>query len=512
MKPAGPKAAIHERIVLRFAGVRRLVALLEEERVSPLHSELTMGIALRGFSIALLAVLSTCTAWSAEQAAPGASGASAPAAIESATAAPAASVAPVQLGSPDYRPTPERPFGWRGDGSGQFPGATPPTEWLAKKNVRWATVVGSSYSSPILTDRFVIVTAEPNLVVCLNRADGTVQWKIKVQAADLPDAKSQKAAEKYKPPEAGAGLAAATPLTDGTTIYVLFANGILDALDLNGKSKWITLVDARRMAGYGRSSSPILYAGKLFVHMTDLHAFDPATGKELWVNTDAKSNYGTPTGTKIEGVDVIVTSAGDVVGVADGKTLDTAIGQCFHASPIAKENTIFFGEGAAAAVRVTLKNGKYKDKELWDIPMPGDVFSSPILHGGLLFTATGKGELFAFDASDKGLPDPVIAGRRLFDGDAIGGPPPDAAPGGAPGGDAPGGPTPIDYASLTLAGKYLFLNSNQGDTVVLDATREAKPVAKNTLPDGSGASPVFSGTDLYLRDGNKLFCISQHAH
>ncbi len=33
------------------------------------------------------------------------------------------------LGSPEYRPTPERPVGWRGDWTGHFTGATPPTVW-----------------------------------------------------------------------------------------------------------------------------------------------------------------------------------------------------------------------------------------------------------------------------------------------------------------------------------------------------------------------------------------------
>jgi outer membrane protein assembly factor BamB len=33
------------------------------------------------------------------------------------------------LGAPDYRPTPQRPLGWRGDWTGRFPGATPPTQW-----------------------------------------------------------------------------------------------------------------------------------------------------------------------------------------------------------------------------------------------------------------------------------------------------------------------------------------------------------------------------------------------
>ncbi len=33
------------------------------------------------------------------------------------------------LGSPDFKPSPEHPLGWRGDGTGNYPGATPPTTW-----------------------------------------------------------------------------------------------------------------------------------------------------------------------------------------------------------------------------------------------------------------------------------------------------------------------------------------------------------------------------------------------
>ena len=34
-----------------------------------------------------------------------------------------------QLGSPDFSPSASNPIGWRGDGSGQYPGATPPISW-----------------------------------------------------------------------------------------------------------------------------------------------------------------------------------------------------------------------------------------------------------------------------------------------------------------------------------------------------------------------------------------------
>ena len=43
--------------------------------------------------------------------------------------APAKGNDKVPLGSPEFYPSPLRPVGWRGDGTGHFPGATPPTTW-----------------------------------------------------------------------------------------------------------------------------------------------------------------------------------------------------------------------------------------------------------------------------------------------------------------------------------------------------------------------------------------------
>ena len=389
------------------------------------------------------------------------------------------------LGSPDFCPTLQRPFGWRGDGSGRFPGATPVTEWSATKNVRWATVVGRSYSSPIVTDKFVFVTSEPDVLICLDRAGGKVLWKVEIRPADLTDANSRKAAEKYEAPKDGSGLTAATPLTDGKNIYAVLGNGIICAVDLDGKRKWTVGIDADPTTGYGRSSSPIIVAGKLIVHLSNLHAFDPATGRQLWVNTEAKSSYGTPVHLRIGNVDLIVTPNGDVVRATDGKSVASEIGRASHSSPIqCGEGAVCFGNTEVVALRL---NAAFKEQELWNGMVTGDVFGSPLLHENTLFIATSAGELFAFNASGKGEQEPLISARKLFEN------------------ENPGGPTA--YASLTLAGTYLFLNSNKGETVVLEATREARLVGRNKLPGGSGASPVFSGKDLFLRDGDKLFCI-----
>lgn len=378
--------------------------------------------------------------------------------------------------------------GWRGDGSGRYPDASPATRWSATTNVRWSTTVGKSYSSPIVTDRLVLVTAEPNLLICLDRATGKERWRVENKPTDLADPAAQKTAAAYEPPPDGSGMTAATPLTDGVHVYAVFANGIVRAVDLDGKPVWCSFIEAEQSTAYGRSASPILVAGKLIVHMTHLYAFDPASGKRLWMNNDARSTYGSPVGLTVGEVPLIVTAAGDVARADDGKGVNSSIGLSFNASPIVADGLVYFSDQAGVkAVRLT---AAFKDQEQWSRDLGTDVFGSPVLHDGVLFAITGPGELFAYDAKATGTPPPLIDARVLFEGGG-------------------GGAEPLVYASLTLAGRYLFLHTNHGDSVVLEATREAKEVARNKLPAGSGAAPVFSGKDMFLRAGDQLFCIGE---
>ena len=397
------------------------------------------------------------------------------------------------LGAADFRPTPERPFGWRGDGTGSFPGAAPVTDWSETRNIKWSATVGTGFASPVFAGDLVIVFSEPGTVVALGAVDGRVRWRAVAGPDDLPDPADRAAAREYEPPKDGAGFAAATPVTDGRSVYVVLASGIVRALDVaTGKPAWARYVPTPQNTGYGRSASPVLAGGRLFVHLTNLHALDPATGKDVWVNEDAKSTYGTPVVTRVGHTDVLVTPAGDVVRAADGKTLATGLASVTHPSPVAAGATVFVAEGQVCATRLS---DKFKDDQVWDFRLDGDVFGSPVLHGGRVLIVTGAGELFAFGTAAKGTLEHPALRRRLF------------APPAEEGG---GGGVPTVYASPALAGNHLFVTSTRGETVVLEAGPEMKEVARNRLPrGGAGGSPIFSGDRMWIRDGEKLYCIGR---
>ena len=88
-------------------------------------------------------------------------------------------------GSPKFLPTADSPVGWRGDGSGRFPGATPPTSWerrkagngYATRNILWATPLpNNGVASPILVGPRIFVTTEPSDLVCIDKASGRILW------------------------------------------------------------------------------------------------------------------------------------------------------------------------------------------------------------------------------------------------------------------------------------------------------------------------------------------------
>jgi outer membrane protein assembly factor BamB len=168
------------------------------------------------------------------------------------------------LGAPDFKPSPDHPRGWRGDGGGRYLAASPAAEWSAKKNILWSADVGRGHSSAVVVGQRVFITAEPNVLVCLGAATGKELWRSTHKLSELPAgfiAKGPEQSGEY-------GDATPTPVSDGKSVWVFLGTGVVACYDLEGKRRWIDWFDFRRTTTYARTRSggtPTFSANRMFV-------------------------------------------------------------------------------------------------------------------------------------------------------------------------------------------------------------------------------------------------------
>jgi len=377
---------------------------------------------------------------------------------------PAATSAPIR----EPEEAPSAIMGFRRNGTGIFPAAAPPLTWSEKQNVRWRAAVGHAASSPVVAGDRVVVLSEPGVLVCLRRADGAELWRSALGSPPLGKPSKE--------------LARATPVTDGRAVYVTLGDGTVAAFGLDGTRLWSGRVD-RPPLSYGASASPVLAGETLLVDGAGLCGMDSARGDLRWLSKAALPHYGTPAVLTLEGRPYAVTAKGFVVRVSDGEThpapIAEGLGGDQSPSPVVRGDVVYFAYRRCSAVRVALKDGKVVSEKLWEQELPGDVIASPVVAGGMLFVVpAGSPEYRVLDAKTGD----VLLEKEL-----------DLAPN--------------LYPSLALAGGRLYLGNDEGEMLVLEPGRAYKELARNRLPEGSAASPVFAGGHLFLRGGEFLYCI-----
>ena len=382
-------------------------------------------------------------------------------------------------------------FGWRGDGSGLFPKADPPTEWDIDtgKNILWKTEVGKSQSSPIVVGDRVFLTAEQDLLLCVDRKTGKILWQKDNGYTALPT--GMKVPEKRPPASPGCGYSTPTPVSDGKAVYASFGTGVVACYDFDGTRRWIQYLDMEQTTEYGRSASPVLAGGKLIVSLGGLDALDPQTGKTLWEAKDAKCSYGSPAVARIGDVDVLFTPMGDCVRVSDGKILAEELGKAKYVTPAVLDGGIVvYASPPAVALKLPAKAADtVKPTRLWENEdIEGEFFASPVCHDGLIYTASNEGVLYVLDAKTG-----KIAWQKELDIPSAGG---------------KMGAEPANlYPSLALVGKHILLGNDTGTTLVLVPGREYKALSRNVLDKGCGSCLVPDGKQLFLRSGKRLYCI-----
>ena len=441
----------------------------------------------------------------------------------------------------------DEPFGFRANGQGRFPNATPVLEWSPTNNVIWRTELPKfSNSSPVLTSNRLFTCAEPSLLICVNLADGKILWQKsndyadvltnpeqqnKLQSADAAvNAVNQRLAAKLDERDETAwlmykhrdpslktkvdalqaevdeihkellkanglvlpvtrpenGYTSATPVTDGKHVWAVFGSGVVVCYDVNGKRIWAAKIDTPcDHMGWGSCSSPVLAGKILLVQYNTIFGLEAETGKVLWKGKDV---YADPKEHKVE----VGTAALEKIG--DQYTAYTCKGTAINVS-----------NGAEVAS---------------DLKKLGN---SPVLQDGVLYCIEAKSEAFRLSRNPADKP------AKLWDGEAL-----------EPGAyyasplvqdgliyvltgsgklfvlDAKTGQKVYEkkilggtcYCSPTLAGKYILIGSDNGKMVVIEPGREYKEVAQNDL-EPFRSTPVFAGSRMYVRTLKSLYCIGK---
>lgn len=168
--------------------------------------------------------------------------------------------------------------GFRGpNASGLSSAKNIPIEFGPSKNVLWKIPLPPGTSSPIFAaDRLYLTAAESGqlLTFAIDRATGRILWR-----RALPQNRREELHQLNSP-------ASATPVTDGTNVYVFFGDFGLASYGPDGEERWrLPLGPFHNFHGMG--TSPILAGGKLILSCDQdvgsfLLAVDPDTGKQLW--------------------------------------------------------------------------------------------------------------------------------------------------------------------------------------------------------------------------------------
>lgn len=438
------------------------------------------------------------------------------------------------------------PVGWRTDGTGKYPNANPPTKWSDTENVIWKTPLpGFSNATPVITGDKIFICSEPDILICVSKSTGKILWQSVNSFLELiPAEEREKAAEmgqkgrdlqkeldkiskkmrpfqkklkknkddeeaarELKPLEEEAdklkkdieplkkymmpathdvnGYSSPTPVTDGKYLYVTYTTGVAASYNLDGKRNWMVSVE-KPWHEWGASTSLMLAGGKLIVYVKNVVALDTKTGKEVWTFTPEylkaeKPRWGSMIQTVIDKKEIIITPNADILLASNGKALVQRLSPLEYNTPIIQDGIIYFIQHGGQAFKLPAKvSGEFKPEPLWVTKPKNDrYYASPVIHQGLIYDITRKNEFSVINASNGEV---ILEEKLKIKKEA--------------------------YPSITLAGAYLYVSSDNGITQVYKPGRKPELVAENTL-ETFRSSPVFEGKRLYIRAEKHLYCIGK---
>jgi outer membrane protein assembly factor BamB len=322
-------------------------------------------------------------------------------------------------------------------------------------------------------------------VCCLELASGKLLWRQAL--TNVPGSPTE-------PPEIpeSTGYAAASMASDGRRVYVIFANGDVGALTLDGKIVWSKGFGALKNA-YGHATSLITWRDRLIVQLdqgeaedrkSKLYALDGRTGKVVWEKArNVGGSWSSPVAYEANGQGQIVAlavPAAIAYSAADGTELWRAeiMNGEITPSPVfdGKHVIVASPSDKLVAIRPDGKSDVTKSHLVWTNEDNVPDVTSPVSNGELVFALTTAGMLTCFDAKD---------GKKQWEHD-------------------------FEFechASPTLAGNRVYFIGQKGVAVVVEAGRQFKELFRTEMPDNFHASPAFASDRIVWRGVTNVWCV-----
>jgi len=436
------------------------------------------------------------------------------------------------------------------NGTGVAEGFTLPTEFGAKKNLAWKTVVPFGRSSPVVTrDRIFLTASESDklITVALDRKTGKILWRRDiVRARHMPIYKANDAASP-------------SPVSDGKNVFAFFAELGLISYGPDGKERWRVPLGPFD-SFYGMGGSPVL-AGNTLVMVCDqrtnsfIIAVDARDGKELWRKSRPNFEaYSTPAiySPKDGPAQVLVLGSQtlDAYSLDKGERLwwVTKVGIYPKGVPVLGADMVYVtGDGGDEPFfppfdDILKANDKDKDQrlsreELKSIPEATEHFgwvdasndgyidrsewdfirnsSSTSGHGLSAIRLGGQGDLttkvvWRLQKSYPSIPAPLLYRDVIYlmkEGGIVTSLDP------ANGQVLKQGRTPGAleeyYASPVAADGKIFVVSSSGKVTVLKAGAQWEVLAMNDLGEECWATPAIAGSKIYIRTRNSLYSFAE---
>lgn len=467
--------------------------------------------------------------------------------LGSSAPAETAPAAPAPLGSPKFVPTADFPYGWRGDGSGRFPGATPPVRWERRKSgggyaasgISWmARMPNWGVSCPIIVGDRIYITAEPTDLICLEKASGRILWiRSNMEYEGLPPAERKANAayaEKLDPllgdlakanadvteqlnGQLGGSITSGNTQVSGAQQKKREAEKKLQEGMASIDKKMYTHNWAQAVFGYS-GATPVTDGKRVFAFFTNgITVCYDLNGNRKWIHRGSgegseHGNFASPVlcgnrlvvwANELRGYDV---ETGKLAFTAPAKSFNT-YGSLFRI-PVGGEWVAGFQSGYFVRVR--------DGQPIWTPQQFGDAVATPIVEAGHIFAFMGypisNGEnhpfkAFRIPASAEGGklsagpafkmewgPDELVIDKKKnpFDRGFVA--------------------SPLFHDGLiyqVTEGGGLFVNDAASGEMIYRKVLPMKPKTEYWSWAGVSASPTAAGKHIYLMDNQGLTIVLQ---